>query len=95
MSGWARGGHPLTPARFAVKLAVVDPSPLLPHPGAEVSEVLIDLRPTLTVDHDTLTVEVKVSDLDAHRAGTRITTMLKRAGIPTAARITEVVELEP
>lgn len=79
--------------RWAVKLAVVDPSPLLPHPGAEVSEVLIDLRPTLTVDHGTLTVEVQVSDLDAERAGSQVSTLLKRAGIVRAARITDVIEL--
>ena len=79
--------------RWAVKLAVVDPSPLLPHPGAEVSEVLIDLRPTLTVDHGTLTVEVQVSDLNAERAESQVSTLLKRAGIVTAARVTDVIEL--
>ena len=79
--------------RWAVKLAVVDPSPLLPHPGAEVSDVLIDLRPTLTVDHGTLTVEVQVSDLDAQRAESQVSTLLKRAGIVAAARITDVIEL--
>jgi hypothetical protein len=80
--------------RWSVKLAVVDPSPLLPHPGAEVSEVLIDLRPTLTVDHGTLTVEVEVIDLDAEHAQTQVSGRLKRAGIVTAARITNVIELE-
>ena len=79
--------------RWAVKLAVADPSPLLPHPGAEVSEVLIDLRPTLTVDHGTLTVEVHVSDLDAERAESQVSALLKRAGIVRAARVTGVIEL--
>ena len=80
--------------RWSVKLAVVDPSPLLPHPGAEVSEVLIDLRPTLTVDHGTLTVEVQVADLDAGGAESQVSNLLKRAGIITAARITDVIELD-
>ena len=80
--------------RWSVKLAVVDPSPLIPHPGAEVSEVLIDLRPTLTVDHGTLTVEVQVNDLDAKGAGSQVAGLLERAGIITAARITDVIELD-